>query len=518
MAVSMNKIKRWSLTLVLFATMIVVTSPIATQTQAQSGEIVWSEAINISNSPELTSTDPFLLADPAGGAHLFWAERAGTGAALNPDTVMYSYWDGENWSRPIDIFFSPESDGNPIVGYPHALMDDNGRIHLFWLTEPNYPYYALKYSSVEASQARFAAAWEPPVQLADDLTGSKYSIQIAYTPPDTLHLIYSAGAQGNRPSEDRTVRYMRSTDLGETWSEPLDLFTSPVLLWGTSDTRLISVSPGNLYASWTLWDDDGNGFQIYFTRSRDNGLTWDTPIVLAENRGDEYERDWNNLVPLDKNLLMAMWEGGWRAYRQAQYSTDGGATWSEPIDTFPKLIGDNGFVEFAQDSNGTWHAFVAQRLREGTELATLSDDVSLWHSVWQGGPSWSDPTPAISGAVAKNMTNPKVTIVNGNRIVAVWYGSQIYEIMVMTGVIPDAPALPPKPWAETASFPTKVATEVRSSPQVTATVQPTPTPVFTKSGSQAQDTTTFNILFGVVSSLLISLVMVVMVIFRGRHI
>lgn len=513
----MNKIERWSLTLVLLTSLLSLTSPIAASAQAQSGQIIWSEPVNISNSPELTSTDPFLLADPAGGVHLFWAERAGTGAALNPDTLMYTFWDGETWSRPIDIFFSPASDGNPIVGYPHAVMDDNGRIHLFWLSEPNYPYYALNYSSVEASQARFASAWEPKVQLADDLMGTKYSIQVAYTAPDTLHLIYSAGAQGDNPNEDRTVRYLRSSDLGQTWSEPIDLFVSPVLLWGTSDTRIIATPPSNLYASWTLWDDDGNGYQIYFTRSLDNGLTWDTPIVLAENRGDEYERDWNNLVPLTDNLLMAMWEGGWRAYRQAQYSRDGGVTWSDPIDTFPRLIGDNGFVDFAQDSNGNWHGFVAQRLREGSELAMLSDDVSLWHSVWQGGTNWSDPTQAITGEPAKNMTNPKVTIVNGNRIVAVWYGSQIYEIWVATGVIQDAPALPPVPWPDLAIYPTDAPTAIPQSPQATETVQPTPTPVINKSSGQAQDMTTFNILFGVVSSLLISLVMIVMVVFRGRN-
>jgi hypothetical protein len=305
--------------------------------------------------------------------------------------------------------------------------------------------------------------------------------------------------------------------LGQTWSDPIDLFTSPVLSWGTSDTRLISVPPNNLYASWTLWDDDGNGFQVYFTRSKDNGLSWDTPIVLAQNRDDEYERDWNNLVPLDDNLLMSMWEGGWRAYRHAQYSRDGGVTWSDPIDTFPRLIGDNGFVEFARDSNGTWHAFVANRLREGNELTLGSDDPSLWHSVWLGGTNWREPTQAITGEPAKAMTNPKVAIVNGNRIVATWYGSQIYEIYVATGVIPDAPALPPKSWQDPAIYPTFMPEEIQPTPVVTETIQPTPTPLIARPSSQAPTVATFNIMFGVVSSLIISLAMVVIVMFRGRQ-
>jgi hypothetical protein len=115
------------------------------------------------------------------------------------------------------------------------------------------------------------------------------------------------------------------------------------------------------------------------------------------------------------------------------------------------------------------------------------------------------------------MTNPKVAIVNGNRIVAAWYGSQIYEINVATGVIQGAPAIPSQPWDEPASDATQVPIEARPSPVVEATPVPTPTPFIVKPSDSAQTTATFNILFGVFSSLLISLVMIVMVVFRGRH-
>ena len=129
MVIPMKMINRLGMIFILLAIMVAIATPFSPKTYAQKGEIVWSEPVNISNSPELTSTDPFLLPDPAGGVHLFWAERASTGFALNPDTLMYAYWDGETWTKPIDIFFSPESDGNAIVSYPHAVMDDNGRIH-----------------------------------------------------------------------------------------------------------------------------------------------------------------------------------------------------------------------------------------------------------------------------------------------------------------------------------------------------------------------------------------------------
>jgi hypothetical protein len=512
----MKKLIRLGRLFLLLATVIAITSSFPRKTSAQTGDIVWNEPVNISNSPELTSTDPFLLADPAGLVHLFWAERSSAGVAQNPDTLLYAYWDGEKWSKPIDIFFSPDSDGNPTVSYPHAVLDDNGRIHLFWISEPNYPYYALNYSSVEAGQAKYASAWQPKVILADDLTGTKYSIHVAYSPPDTLHVVYASGAQGSRPKEDRTVHYIRSTDLGKTWSKPVVIFTSPVLLMGVSDTRLLFVPPNTLYASWTLWDDTGNGKRIYFTRSQDSGITWDAPVVLTENRDDEYERDWNNMVQLDKNLLMTIWEGGWRAYRNAQYSLTEGSSWSDPIDIFPRLIGDNGYVEFVKDSNNKWHAFLAQRIREGNEGTGQADAVFLWESSWLGGTGWSDPVQAISGESTRAMTNPKVAIVNGNRIVATWYGSGIYEVMVATGVIQDAPYIPPKPWPASVEQPINIPTDVMPTPLVEITLQPTPTPYILKPVSKPGANEPFNFAFGVASSLIVSLIMVVIVVVKRR--
>ena len=118
------------------------------QVSAQSSEILWGPAADISNSPGNTSTDPFLISDPTGKVHLFWAEKGSSIPGNQPDTVMYSTLDGNVWSKPIDIFFSPESDGTPVVAYPRAVIDDRGYLHLIWLAQPHFPRYALYYSSV----------------------------------------------------------------------------------------------------------------------------------------------------------------------------------------------------------------------------------------------------------------------------------------------------------------------------------------------------------------------------------
>jgi len=436
---------------------------------AQTDEIVWSAPFNISNSPDRTSTDAFLLGDPSGGVHLFWAEKTGDAPGNMADTLMYTYWDGQGWIPPVDIFITPENLGNQVLIFPHAVIDQEGYIHLIWMEEPNFPNYTLYYSSVYAPLARSPSAWSSPIVLADDLTGTEYSLHIAYEPPSLLHVIYARVAQGETPPEARAVGYLRSTDGGETWTEPVDLYTTPDPRRGASNTRLLVVPPGKVYASWTEWDETGNGAAIYFARSENSGESWSKPERLATRVGDEYERDWNSLAHLEGEQIMAMWEGGWRAYRNAMYSRDGGKSWSEPIDTFPWLIGENGFAEFARDSRGRLHVFLAQRVREDDLYRPQVE--GMWHSVWEGGTRWREPT--LAGGF-NYMVNPKVVIVGGNRVVAVWYTPPIFEINVMTGVVEDAPAISVQPWP---TLVPSIPSTPTSTPTQAAVLSQTPTAV-----------------------------------------
>lgn len=351
---------------------------------------------------------------------------------------MYATWDGTVWSKPIDIFFSPESDGTPVVAYPRAVVDDRGYLHLIWLAQPNFPRYALYYSSVYLPRSNDVRAWRPRVVLADDLSGTKYSADIAFNPEQGLHVAYARVEQGDNPPEERAVTYIASTDYGETWSDPKDIYTIRDLQGGASDVRLLLEPPANIYSSWTQWDVTGNGQAIVFARSLDNGQNWDPPKRIAVRIGNEYERDWNNMALLGPGQIVTMFEGGWRAYRNAMYTYDAGSTWSEPVDVFPWLIGENGSVEFLRDSTGKLHLFIAQRVREGYTDRGDQNLAALWRSEWEGGQRWSEPE--FVGALV-NLINPKATIAGGNQIVTAWYTQNELEIQVMTGKIQNAPPL-----------------------------------------------------------------------------
>jgi hypothetical protein len=396
---------------------------------------------NLSNTAA-SSVDPFLVTDRAGNVHLFWSEDVGgrpaIGGTTAGNTLIYSRWDGISWTNPVDIKLTPLDDfltssELPKAWQPDAVVDDYGNIHLVWLGQHPEKLY---YSSAPADNANSAAAWSETAVLDENLTGSTYSLDIAYEPPDTLHIVYAQVNWEEQYAGDqpRTLKHLKSVDGGETWSEPAQIAVAPDLDRGFSNVRLLAVPDGKLYASYTEWDLSGNGQITYVARSLDGGETWDKPVKLAERDGVEYERDWMQLASLGDDKLVATIEGGFRAYRQFLYSDDAGNTWDGPYDQFYWLIGENGFVEFARDGADNLHLFVAQRIREGT--VGRSGGLGLWHSMWLGGDQWSD-TQLVGGL--NQMVNPRVVIAGGNQLVAAWYDFQVGEILVLNATIDGVP-------------------------------------------------------------------------------
>lgn len=434
-----------------------------------------SVPVNLSNSEGYSSIDPFMIADPAGVVHLFWAERIfGDPGSGGTDAVMYSKWDGEHWSEPNNIFLSPPNYDNRRIAGMRGVLDNKGIIHLAWMGPDNTFYY----STAPAYQAGIASAWKKPLLLAEDQIGEQYSFDIVYEPPQTLHIMYGT----ERENDASSVAYIRSVDGGRTWSDAEDIFIFTGLDHGASNIRLLVDTPNKIYATWTEWDLSGNGQAIYFTRSLDGGASWEYPTVLDTREENDYERDWTNIALLDRNQLVVMWEGGLRAYPQAQYSYDDGETWTDPIDTFPWLIADNGYANLLWDTSGRLHTFLVRRIREGTgdvcrfpgcvEAEARGTTNTLWHSVWEGGTIWRSPEPVGEilyqtpdgdyAAIGGNFS--AVAFNRGNQLVAAWFDYTRFELMAMQCTVEGLSVVAPK------TTPTPTVT-----PELTPTPQATPT-------------------------------------------
>jgi hypothetical protein len=122
---------------------------------------------------------------------------------------------------------------------------------------------------------------------------------------------------------------VRSKDEGRTWSEPQVLFDGPQ---DDRDPHIAATRDGTLWCSFFQYRkvDGKTEFDTCLVSSRDGGQTWDAePRVLAANC-------WAVSAPVrelkDGTLVLGAYTANdSTAHGAVLRSTDGGATWSEPV-------------------------------------------------------------------------------------------------------------------------------------------------------------------------------------------
>ncbi|HEX8183950.1 MAG TPA: sialidase family protein [Blastocatellia bacterium] len=123
----------------------------------------------------------------------------------------------------------------------------------------------------------------------------------------------------------RRVMFARSTDQGETFTEPLNISRSS----GEAFEPEIAVDPGN--AINVAWEDSATGVNsIMFSRSTDEGKTFSTPLRVSKGTDPATEA---HIASDGAGRLSVVWVQGTEEEKQAYYSrsTDGGLTFSDPV-------------------------------------------------------------------------------------------------------------------------------------------------------------------------------------------
>jgi hypothetical protein len=272
------------------------------------------------------ASDPWVTFAPNGDAYFislsltFLGPTSATGTAV---LVSKSTDGGDTWSDPVALvrnigdadvapfFFN---DKESITADPF----DSSYVYAVWdrLRKPgdassvNAEHsFAFRGDTLFARTTDGGRTWEPPrtIFTRTSLVGT-IGNQIAVLPDRTLVDIFDVaqGSGKNFPGFD--IHVQRSTDLGETWSEPIhvaperavrvfdpDTGTSVRAGGGLPDIAvdLHATSPGygNVYAVWG--DSFGSGqtkqkphSTIVFTRSTDGGLTWSPLSRIDRSPGE----------------------------------------------------------------------------------------------------------------------------------------------------------------------------------------------------------------------------------------
>lgn len=345
-------------------------------------------------------------------------------------------WDVDEdrgWSWPQRV--ATPSDG---VGTPLAQIDREGRVHVLWSagepggaalwytrlaegswTEPapvvqpqdgtvldpslvvlGQRVYAawsagdngrIDTANAFASDAYAGSSWT----RAETLPGPVSPRNAIGSAPDlardlggTVHAIYAIPI-----NQYRGIYYTRSQDEGATWETATVVFDAAATGWPMVDEPTLAVDhDGTLYAAWLRMDVAGlpQPRALYLSRSRDYGRTWSDARLVAE--GAFASPEFFIGATGEPHLLWQDAQGGKGVWHS--WSADGGDAWSLPMRVrgFASVAGAAAAVT---DEAGT--VYLGAVLSENDSSPAMQ--TAIWDGVaqqWALEPAWLLPEAVLS--------------------------------------------------------------------------------------------------------------------------
>jgi len=360
--------------------------------RSTNGGATFSAPINLSNTSG-DSFNPRIAVGSAGNVNVVWEDD--TPGNLD---IMFSHSTnaGVSFTTPINLSNDSADSGSPQIAVAAA-----GNIYVVW--ENDTPNFGVLFSRSTDGGVTFST----PAVLSMNTTGS-FSPQIAVDLNGNVSLVWEDDI-----SSTSDISFSYSTDQGTTFSFPKSLSYHT----GNSVIPRVAVDlTGNINV---VWENNRPGnFDIFFSRSADNGATFSTPKNLSNGSGNAQ----NLQIGLDaKGNINLVWNDNLPPdFHPDIYfarSSDGGATFSVPLNISndagfsanPFLTIDAGAninVAWEDDTPGNEDIFFSRSTDSGATFSAslnLSNDarLSLAPDVVADkngniNVTWQDATPGIS--------------------------------------------------------------------------------------------------------------------------
>lgn len=301
--------------------------------------------------------------------HTIWSESTLPGPGGVKHSLSYARWDGVSWAatrgllwglngRPIDISMAISQEGNLFVTW---VNEDTG---------------SVIYSVVDASRAGYTTDWVDPKSLPSPSTINN-SPDILVDGTGTVLVVYAVPF-----NEERGVYLVKSTDRGDTWSAPVKVVDGVTSGWDITQKPRISLSSdGTLHLIFVNSNQSKTENQLKYVQSMDGGSTWSEPELVSEK-----PIIWLDTISYGDRVVHRLWQedNDEVVSNFDQISTDGGATWSAPME-ITGVAGNITPVALAQN-NGDLHLLRIVEEDSPTFLKESNLVVEDWE--WDGS-GWS---------------------------------------------------------------------------------------------------------------------------------
>ncbi|MBN1934413.1 MAG: exo-alpha-sialidase [Anaerolineae bacterium] len=359
-------------------------------------EIDLPQPVNLSRSGAASS--PAIVIRPDGTLGVFWWDQfdglmTADGAILARSVVSGTQVINgtiEVWSDAVSAPILVAEDTSQERGaptsinvIPRVIADTTGRTHAFWLAEAGVGATdrPLMHSTLNAG----SITWTRIGLVAEFAAAYDVAIDDA----GTLHLAYLRAQHTSDASSG--AHYRRSDDGGQTWSEPIAIAQSRYyrsLLPESAHVRLAIQGTEQVYVTW----DDPRLEQALLAGSSDGGATWSEPVLVGDPDG--YSQHGRLFTALDHGQ-----DRVWLLWEEAGYS-EGCVLYQTPISE--ALAGDHSVGRRVLEGLTTCPDPASERflpLGDGQVLFVVgSKGDALTLAVWDGSAEfaanegqWSEP-------------------------------------------------------------------------------------------------------------------------------
>jgi len=304
---------------------------------------------------------PAIAVDSSGNVHVVWRDE-------KPDTYVVLYTrslDGGGTWQPIQRLTWTGSSSNPSVAVPSVAVDSLGRVHVVWCYDSPGNMEIYYKGSTDGG-----ATWGPSKRLTWT-SGSSGLPAIAVDSFGSIHVAWSDDTYAGYE-----IYYKRSTDGGTTWTP------NRRLTWTADNSYLGDMAVDALGNPHLVWEDYTTvDDEIYHKRGINGGLSWATSQRLTWNAGFSAYAD---IAWEPSGHLQLVWEDQTPGNAEIYYkrSPDLGLNW----ETSQRLTWNSGpsyFPAIAADPDGNLHAVWQNDVSGDSEILYKKspDNGTSWFAV-----------------------------------------------------------------------------------------------------------------------------------------
>jgi hypothetical protein len=365
----------------------------------------WSDEINLSQN-QLNNLDPAVAVNQD-NVHVVWRYNSGS----TRDIVYKKSTDGgRTWCPMITLGSSPD-----IAQLPQIALSQNN-IHVVWedRQDVNGVYYR---NSTDGGES-----WNPARRITPNIYPWDAVAPDIFVNNSNVHIVWNDFRDG----ADGEVYYRRSLDNGITFDngQGVDQDRRISFSPATVTKPLIGGYQSNISVAWM--DERNGNFEIYWEISKDNGNTWEDGLGnIGVDRRITFTSVFDYAIAMNGSKIHFVWsKQTWPGPTYTLYycnSTDNGVTWNTPIIlTGPTPLINAPDIDISGDLiHIVWH----DRRDDGTH-----NEIYYKNST-DGGISWgSDIRLTFNNTEWSDC--PKIAVQNDTRHIVWfnWYGSNLRDV------------------------------------------------------------------------------------------